>query len=182
MKGQEVLMSSGDQQGSYDWATPESFYDLLNEAFGPFALDAAASRKNAKCSVYFNRKDNALEQPWKGAVFCNPPYGRGIDEWIWKGFGESMQFYNDLVVMLLPARTDLKVFHDCILPCAAAVLFVRGRIQFKLPGKKNSATFPSMVVVFDKHSDHPCQFGYIMQPTLTEPGAVVSNYSPDWRR
>ncbi len=171
MKGQEVLMSSGDQQGSSDWATPKPFFDLLNQAFGPFTLDAAATAKTAKCDHYYSSRDNALEKPWKGTVFCNPPYGRGIADWIWKGYGESMLFSNDLVVMLLPARTDLKVFHDCIIPYAAAVLFVRGRIQFKLPGKKNSATFPSMVVVFDKHSAG-CQFGYITQPTRTENGGV----------
>ena len=49
------------------------------------------------------------------------------------------------VVMLLPARTDTKWFHEYIYG-RAEVRFVRGRLKFG--GSKNSAPFPSMVVVF----------------------------------
>ena len=49
------------------------------------------------------------------------------------------------VVMLLPARTDTRWFHDYIYG-KAEVRFVRGRLKFG--GSKNSAPFPSMVVVF----------------------------------
>ena len=47
--------------------------------------------------------------------------------------------------MLLPARTDTRWFHDYILG-RAEIRFVRGRLKFG--GTKNSAPFPSMVVVF----------------------------------
>ena len=49
------------------------------------------------------------------------------------------------VVMLLPARTDTKWFHEYIYG-RAEVRFVRGRLKFG--GSKNCAPFPSMVVVF----------------------------------
>ena len=44
MKGQEVLMSSGDDEGSPDWETPSAFFDILDEKFGPFTLDTHAWR------------------------------------------------------------------------------------------------------------------------------------------
>ena len=47
--------------------------------------------------------------------------------------------------MLLPARTDTKWVHDYILG-KAEVRFIKGRLKFG--GSKNSAPFPSMVVVF----------------------------------
>ena len=50
------------------------------------------------------------------------------------------------VVMLLPARTDTRWFHDYIYH-KAEVRFIRGRLKFG--GCKNSAPFPSMVVIFD---------------------------------
>lgn len=49
------------------------------------------------------------------------------------------------VVMLLPARTDTKWFHDYIYN-QAEIRFVRGRLKFG--ESQNSAPFPSMVVVF----------------------------------
>lgn len=47
--------------------------------------------------------------------------------------------------MLIPARTDTKAFHEWIYG-KAEVRFVRGRLKFG--GSKNSAPFPSMVVIF----------------------------------
>ena len=52
---------------------------------------------------------------------------------------------NNYIVMLLPARTDTIWFHEYI-NGKAEIRFIRGRLKF---GKaKNSAPFPSMVVVF----------------------------------
>ena len=47
--------------------------------------------------------------------------------------------------MLIPARTDTKAFHEFIYG-KAEVRFIRGRLHFG--GSKNSAPFPSMVVIF----------------------------------
>lgn len=80
-------------------------------------------------------------------VFCNPPYGQAIKEWV-KKCAESDA---ELVVMLIPARTDTKYFHEYIYG-KAEIRFVRGRLKFG--GCKNSAPFPSMVVIFDnQHRD-----------------------------
>lgn len=53
----------------------------------------------------------------------------------------------DAVVMLFPARTDTKWFHDYICN-KAEIRFLKGRLKFG--DSKNSASFPSMVVVFKK--------------------------------
>ena len=50
-----------------------------------------------------------------------------------------------VVVMLLPARTDTKWFHEYIYG-KAEIRFVRGRLRFG--GAANQAPFPSMFVVF----------------------------------
>lgn len=54
----------------------------------------------------------------------------------------------DVAVFLIPARTDTKWFHDIVLPNAAEIRFVKGRLKFG--DAKNSAPFPSMIVVFRK--------------------------------
>jgi hypothetical protein len=47
-----------------DWATPDSLFAQLNEEFGPFTLDVAASHDNAKCALYFTQESDALVQDW----------------------------------------------------------------------------------------------------------------------
>jgi site-specific DNA-methyltransferase (adenine-specific) len=128
-----------------DWATPKAFYDKLNEVH-EFDLDVAASSTNHLCDDWYGldhpdeSRKNGLEAEWYGHVWCNPPYGRGIKDWVLKA-----SQHHDLVVMLLPARTDTRWFHDLVLP-NANVTFVRGRIKF---GTSNAgAPFPSMVVEF----------------------------------
>ena len=80
-------------------------------------------------------------------MFCNPPYGRTIGLWVKKAYEES-KTPNTLVVMLLPARTDTKWFHDYIYG-KAEIRFIKGRLKFG--GCKNAAPFPSMVVIFKEN-------------------------------
>ena len=68
----EVMFSSKTDQ----WATPQDFFDKLNEEFR-FTLDPCADEFNHKCDRFFSEKENGLIQDWSGeTVFCNPPYGR----------------------------------------------------------------------------------------------------------
>ena len=123
-----------------EWGTPQKLFDELNAEFH-FTLDACANEHNHKCSYYFNKEQDGLKQPWGGqVVYCNPPYGRVIAEWVKKA-AES----KTLVVMLLPARTDTKWFHEYIYG-KAEIRFIRGRLHFN--DDKPSAPFPSMIVVF----------------------------------
>ena len=126
------------------WATPQSFFDELNREFN-FTLDPCATKENAKCKKYFTEEDDGLIQDWGGhIVFCNPPYGRQIGKWVEKCFKESKKL-NTTVVMLIPARTDTKYFHEYIYN-KSEIRFLKGRLKFG--DSKNSAPFPSMIVVF----------------------------------
>jgi site-specific DNA-methyltransferase (adenine-specific) len=124
-----------------EWATPQDVFDKLNAEFG-FTLDPSATRENAKCPKFYTREDDGLAQNWKGErVFCNPPYGREIGPWVKKMATGGAS----ITVGLLPARTDTRWFHDHIYG-KAEIRFVRGRLKFG--GSKNSAPFPSMIVVW----------------------------------
>lgn len=52
--------------------------------------------------------------------------------------------------MLIPARTDTRWFHEYIYN-KAEVRFIKGRVKFG--EAKNSAPFPSMIVVFGRRDD-----------------------------
>ena len=139
----EVMFSSNTDQ----WATPQYFYDELNSEF-EFTLDPCADECNHKCERYFTKEINGLSQSWAGErVFCNPPYGREIGDWVKKCYEEVLKECQ-LVVLLVPARTDTKWFHNYIYKKATEIRFIKGRLKFG--DAKNSAPFPSMVVIFKR--------------------------------
>lgn len=65
------------------WATPQDFFDALDAEFH-FTLDACAVKENAKCEAYYTPEQDGLDQPWTGRVWCNPPYGRNVGQWVKK--------------------------------------------------------------------------------------------------
>lgn len=112
------------------WATPTAVYAALDREFrfdfDPCPLDGEV---------------DGLSIDWGGKrVFCNPPYGPGIDAWLERGLHAACAVY------LIPARTDTKWFHAIVLPRATEIRFLRGRLKFG--DAKKDAPFPSMVVVF----------------------------------
>lgn len=120
------------------WATPKDFFDKMNAEFG-FNLDVCATKENAKCEKFYTEQDDGLQKEWGGGCWCNPPYGREIGKWVKKA-SES-----NFCVMLLPARTDTRWFHDYIYN-KAEIRFLKGRLKFG--DCKNAAPFPSMIVIF----------------------------------
>jgi len=142
-KNTQVLMFSSK---SGEWSTPQDFFDKLSWRFGPFDLDPCANPHNTKCLNFFTSAEDGLNKDWSGfSSFVNPPYGRGIDKWIEKGYTESRK-ENTRVVMLIPSRTDTKYWHKYVMK-ADEVYFIKGRLKFG--DSDNSAPFPSAVVVFD---------------------------------
>lgn len=128
-----------------EWATPQDLFDKLNAEFH-FTLDPCADDSNHKCERYFTKEQDGLMQDWSGEiVFCNPPYGREVSKWVRKCFNEVYAGGCLCAVMLVPARTDTRWFHEYIYH-KADVRFIKGRLKFG--GSNNSAPFPSMVVVF----------------------------------
>ncbi|PTL13635.1 phage N-6-adenine-methyltransferase [Staphylococcus haemolyticus] len=129
---------------SNEWATPQKLFDELNEEFN-FTLDPCATDENSKCTKYFTIEDDGLSKDWsKNVVFMNPPYGREIKYWIKKAYEESLK--GATVVCLIPARTDTTYWHDYIFGKADDIRFLKGRLKFG--DSKNSAPFPSAIVVY----------------------------------
>lgn len=116
------------------WSTPRETYLVLDAEFH-FDFDP--------CPLDGNQDGLAtLFVDWSGKrVFCNPPYGPGI-----RGLEA------EVCVFLIPARTDTIWFHEIVLPRATEIRFIKGRLKFG--GSKNSAPFPSMVVVFHQSVPH----------------------------
>ena len=126
------------------WSTPQDFFDKLNNEFH-FDIDVCADPTNAKCKKYYAIEDDGLSQTWRGICWMNPPYGREIKKWMCKAYESSLGTDGATVVCLVPARTDTAWWHEYAMK-ADTIRYVRGRLKFS--GHKNSAPFPSAIVVF----------------------------------
>lgn len=141
-----------------NWETPVELFDYIDRQvwyqYGQrIVLDVCADKTNTKCRNFYAA--NALERTWHHAAgywFCNPPYGRGIRTWIRKGIEERAG------VFLLPARTDVRWFHDYLWNEAQMqpregihIRFLRGRVKFV--GADASAPFPSMVAYIGRTNE-----------------------------
>ena len=140
------MITSGMMSSNTDlWSTPQDFFDELDSEFN-FNLDPCATTENHKCDMWFNKDEDGLSKSWDNSrTFMNPPYGREIGKWVKKASEQQ----GGVCVCLLPARTDTRWFHDYIYN-KAEIRFIKGRLKFG--GSKNSAPFPSMVVVFEVES------------------------------
>ena len=144
-----VLHSATDAgKGTDDWRTPPQFFAAFRSRFD-LDLDAAASEANAMLPRYWTQADDALSKRWaehSHAIWCNPPYGRGMDRWLAKAVEAAED--GATVCVLTFARSDTAWWHDYAMQAVAWYL-VRGRLSFAKPdGTSGPAPAPSVVLLF----------------------------------
>ena len=108
---------------SSEWTTPQPLFNSLDKLFH-FETDVCATAANTKCARYYTKEDDGLAQEWRGACWCNPPYGRGLGLWVEKACASRAT-----VVMLLLAYTSNAWWHDYVIP-HGEVIPIRGRLQY----------------------------------------------------
>lgn len=118
-----------------DWSTPRDLYEELNKEFN-FDFDPCPLRSLT----------DGLSSPWIGNIFVNPPYSN-VAAFLEKGQQELENNNSKIIVYLLASRTDTRWFHKYIYNNPKAeIRFIKGRLKFG--DSKNSAPFPSMLVIF----------------------------------
>lgn len=168
-----VEHSSAKTGGRDDWRTPQEVFEKYDKTH-EFDLDAAANEENHLCASWFgpgsDLAEDALANGWKidnanpSRVWLNPPYSRNAE--FVKKAREEADAGNATVVMLLPARTDTRWFHEYIWDQygggprpRTSVEFLRGRVKFEgVPtrsGNIEPAPSPSMVVTFAPSAPFP---------------------------
>lgn len=136
---QQVAAQGADDEVD-DRGTPQDFWDELDARY-QFTLDVAAAPHNAKCRDYYTRLADGLLQPWRGSIWCNPPYS-GLDRWLAKAWAEwERQGGPRTIVMLLPAnRPEQPWWQTYVEPhrdrpgSPLSVRFLPGRLRFIKPG------------------------------------------------
>lgn len=135
----------------------------------------ASSLKGIGAEVDYMLPANGLEKPWDGTVFVNPPFGttwvkgsecltpkevkariaagkheptwreQKLSQWVEKAWGHYLDGDAE-TVLLLPAAVDTKWWQNLILPCAAGICFIEGRVRFE--GAAQGAPMACALVYF----------------------------------
>lgn len=144
-----------------EWGTPRELVAGVARLFGldGFDLDPAASAETAQAPKFFTRIEDGLEQPWRGNVFLNPPFGpRGsfVARWLAKALAE-VQHTNGITAVLVPGKVDTVWWHRYVM-AAPTILLVKGRLCFIDPatgkpcadskGRPMPAGFPVAIAIF----------------------------------
>lgn len=144
-----TLFETGQDGGTattHDWLTPPEILSAL----GAFDLDPCSSEHQPwpTAAKQLTIRDDGLKQPWEGRVWCNPPYGPFAARWL-----ERCAEHGDAMAFVF-ARTETAVFQDHVWPRADAVLFLRGRVSFRLPGggRSGPAGAPSVLIAFGQRN------------------------------
>jgi phage N-6-adenine-methyltransferase len=131
------------------WETPQWLFDKLDEEFH-FNIDLAADSHNTKVGLFIGKDEDALTKKWNCVGWLNPPYGdsskNSLKVWVKKAYDESRE-NGGIIVMLIPARTNTKWWHDYCMT-AGEVRFIEGRPKFK--GCTHGLPQPLAIVVFDR--------------------------------
>lgn len=144
-------MSMGGHQGAVmlkdEWLTPPH----IIKALGSFDLDPCAPHESRRpwdmASRHYSAEDDGLKQPWKGRVWCNPPYGLEAAKWL-----DRLADHGNGIALIF-ARTETAMFFEHVWGRADAVLFLRGRLHFHhADGTRAAANAgaPSVLVAFGK--------------------------------
>lgn len=120
----------------HEWGTPLAIIAAVREVFGgPIECDPAthaAAQERVQALRSYTAEDDSLSRNcfWRGKVFLNPPYQRGlIDRFIIKLLIECASRRATEAIVLVNAQTDTQWFCH-LTDVSSACCFPTGRVRF----------------------------------------------------
>lgn len=141
------------KSASEEYATPQCLFKALDDEF-KFTIDVCATKENAKCALFFDKKTDGLKRDWTGKCWMNPPFNRNLKKWVLKAHAESKK-HGSLVCCLVPLRGNTLWFRDVCMD--AEIRFIIGEVNFNELDR--GLWLPMCLMVFG--SDSPGTFNYL---------------------
>lgn len=137
-----------------EWYTPAHIIEAARACMGGIDLDPASceeANRVVRASAFYTREQDGLQQEWKGRVWLNPPYSRGVIEAFAQKLIHSPQI--EAAILLTNNASDTAWWQQCA-KRARAICFLRGRLTFWGPQERgNSPTQGQTVMLFRGYSD-----------------------------
>lgn len=146
MTGSFINGGDGGTATTHDWLTPPELLAKL----GAFDIDPCASQFQPwrTATQQYTIEDDGLARDWAGRIWCNPPYGPHAEKFL-----KRMAEHGNGIALIF-ARTETKSFQQHCWRKADGMLFMAGRIKFRLPsgGSSGPAGAPSVFVAYGKRN------------------------------
>jgi hypothetical protein len=129
---------------SSNWCTPKKYVDAVYMFFKDAPkLDPCSnlySIVNAK--IEYCLPINGLKETWNyPTIYVNPPYGRGIIDWIAKCYNTN-QKYGSEILLLVPVATNTKHWKNYIFQANGICFLADTRLKFLIDGKEGGKGAP----------------------------------------
>jgi hypothetical protein len=120
--------------GEVEWYTPNPIIEAARATMGGIDLDPASSaiaNERVRAFMFYSKHDNGLSREWKGRVWMNHPYGRGLNEaWIMKLINEWFHLRVEQACCITFASTSEKWFRPLL---QFPQCFLHGRTSYLQP-------------------------------------------------
>lgn len=170
-----VLVKTGDEIISAivgnEYYTPADIIEAARRVLGEIDLDPAScevANQTVKAKTYYDATTDGLKQEWRGRVWLNPPFAKGmIEKFIDKLVGSLSNI--ESAVVFVDNCTETKWFGRLVDNCNA-IVFPQRRIICKPYGEENlsSPTCGQVLVYFgtdaEKFFAEFCEIGTCWLP------------------
>lgn len=120
-------MSAYEKAGESDeWYTPRYIFDAIDEGFDLDVASPPEGPRHVPAAEFYSY--DALERPWHGFVWMNPPFGHQSTKRRWL----ARFFEHGNGIALVPDRTSAPWFQE-FAPRADVILWVSPKIKFERP-------------------------------------------------
>ena len=125
--------------GSNEWYTPRTLIEAVRSFYrGRIDLDPAScavAQQVVQARRFYTVADDGLVQAWRGRVWCNPPYARGvIDQWAAKAIAEYQAGRVSDLLLLVNNATETD-WHQALVRACTRQCQIKRRVQFWHPSK-----------------------------------------------
>lgn len=132
--GTIAAVSAGEAYESDEWNTDHELINVARKVMGAIDCDPATNaraQRTIRARVYWTKEQDGLrgDRRWRGRVWCNPPYSRGlVDAFASRFLDEFDAHHMTRGLLLLNSSTDVEWFHK--LGSRLPFVLTKGRRSF----------------------------------------------------
>lgn len=155
-----------DHPGQWHLTPAHVLAHVIQDLGGMIDLDPCTFPDNPTgARKIYTADDDGLSRTWGfGSVFCNPPYGKAREPWVWKCIEAGA--VGQRVILLVPAATDTRIFQQAGVT-STALVFVCARLQFgtlRENRRQHAASHPSVLIGWNTDLESCSVLGLRVRP------------------